>query len=185
MSPVGHEALGMETMDRTLERSTMRKVYLRLLPFAILSYVLAYIDRINVSFAGLTMRGDLVMSAGRGSYRRADLDGAARPRWPVRSAGLASHVHRRSDPDRGDRGDHVFRAHGSASGSKIPHRGGTQLARQHDCRRTPRHREGAHIHAVAGALQSAGAAAGVEPYPERHRHPPHADFRSANDQVAG
>ena len=51
-------------MERTLERSTMRKVYLRLLPFAILSYVLAYIDRINVSFAGLTMRGDLGMSAG-------------------------------------------------------------------------------------------------------------------------
>ena len=45
-------------------RSTMRKVYLRLLPFAILSYVLAYIDRINVSFGGLTMRGDLGMSAG-------------------------------------------------------------------------------------------------------------------------
>jgi ACS family tartrate transporter-like MFS transporter len=42
----------------------MRKVYLRLLPFAVLSYVLAYIDRINVSFAGLTMRGDLSMSAG-------------------------------------------------------------------------------------------------------------------------
>jgi ACS family tartrate transporter-like MFS transporter len=56
--------LGEETMDRTLERSTMRKVYLRLLPFAVLSYVLAYIDRINVSFAGLTMRGDLGMSAG-------------------------------------------------------------------------------------------------------------------------
>jgi ACS family tartrate transporter-like MFS transporter len=51
-------------MDRTLERSTMRKVYLRLLPFAILSYVLAYIDRINVSFAGLTMREDIGMSAG-------------------------------------------------------------------------------------------------------------------------
>src|SRR5437763_14938990 len=51
-------------MDRTLERSTMRKVYLRLLPFAVLSYVLAYIDRTNVSFAGLTMRGDLGMSAG-------------------------------------------------------------------------------------------------------------------------
>jgi ACS family tartrate transporter-like MFS transporter len=51
-------------MDRTLEESTMRKVYLRLLPFAVLSYVLAYIDRINVSFAGLTMRGDLSMSAG-------------------------------------------------------------------------------------------------------------------------
>ncbi len=51
-------------MDRTLEQSTMRKVYLRLLPFAVFSYVLAYIDRINVSFAGLTMRGDLGMSAG-------------------------------------------------------------------------------------------------------------------------
>src|SRR5258707_15125639 len=51
-------------MDRTLERSTMRKVYLRLLPFAVLSYILAYIDRINVSFAGLTMRGDLGMPAG-------------------------------------------------------------------------------------------------------------------------
>src|SRR5271169_4057344 len=42
----------------------MRKVYLRLLPFAVLSYVLAYVDRINVSFAGLTMRGDLSISAG-------------------------------------------------------------------------------------------------------------------------
>ena len=51
-------------MIHTVEQSTMRKVYLRLLPFAVLSYVLAYIDRINVSFAGLTMRGDLEMSAG-------------------------------------------------------------------------------------------------------------------------
>ena len=50
-------------MDAALQRSTMRKVYLRLLPFAVLSYVLAYIDRINVSFAGLTMRSDLGMSA--------------------------------------------------------------------------------------------------------------------------
>jgi ACS family tartrate transporter-like MFS transporter len=50
-------------MDRTLERSTMRKVYLRLLPFAMLAYVLAYIDRINVSFAALTMRDDIGMSA--------------------------------------------------------------------------------------------------------------------------
>ena len=51
-------------MDAALEASTMRKVYIRLLPFAILSYVLAYIDRINVSFAALTMRDDLHMSAG-------------------------------------------------------------------------------------------------------------------------
>ncbi len=50
-------------MDATLERSTMRKVYMRLLPFAMLCYILAYIDRINVSFAGLTMRDDIGMSA--------------------------------------------------------------------------------------------------------------------------
>ncbi len=50
-------------MDQALEASTMRKVYLRLLPFAVLSYILAYLDRINVSFAALTMRGDLKMSA--------------------------------------------------------------------------------------------------------------------------
>ena len=51
-------------MDAALEASTMRKVYMRLLPFALLSYILAYLDRINVSFAALTMRGDLGMSAG-------------------------------------------------------------------------------------------------------------------------
>jgi MFS family permease len=50
-------------MDTAIENSAMRKIYLRLLPFAVLSYILAYIDRINVSFAGLTMRGDLKLSA--------------------------------------------------------------------------------------------------------------------------
>ena len=51
-------------MDTAIQRSTMRKVYMRLLPFAMICYILAYIDRINVSFAGLTMRGDLGLSAG-------------------------------------------------------------------------------------------------------------------------
>src|SRR3954449_11008003 len=50
-------------MDDIIEKSAMRKIYLRLLPFAILSYFLAYIDRINVSFAALTMRDDLSISA--------------------------------------------------------------------------------------------------------------------------
>jgi ACS family tartrate transporter-like MFS transporter len=50
-------------MDNAIEKSAMRKIYIRLLPFAILSYFLAYVDRINVSFAALTMRGDLQMSA--------------------------------------------------------------------------------------------------------------------------
>src|SRR5436189_3710400 len=51
-------------MDDIIERSAVRKIYLRLLPFAILSYFLAYVDRINVSFAALTMRDDLGISAG-------------------------------------------------------------------------------------------------------------------------
>jgi ACS family tartrate transporter-like MFS transporter len=46
-----------------IEKSAMRKIYLRLLPFAVLCYLLAYIDRINASFAALTMRGDLKLSA--------------------------------------------------------------------------------------------------------------------------
>jgi MFS transporter, ACS family, tartrate transporter len=50
-------------MDDAIEKSAMRKIYLRLLPFAVLTYFLAYVDRINVSFAALTMRGDLKMSA--------------------------------------------------------------------------------------------------------------------------
>ena len=50
-------------MTDAIEKSAMRKIYIRLLPFAILSYFLAYIDRINVSFAALTMRGDLGITA--------------------------------------------------------------------------------------------------------------------------
>ena len=50
-------------MDDAIEKSCMRKIYVRLLPFAVLCYLMAYIDRINISFAALTMRGDLGLSA--------------------------------------------------------------------------------------------------------------------------
>ncbi len=50
-------------MDAAIGRSAIRKIYLRLLPIAIFTYLLAYIDRINVGFAALTMRGDLHMTA--------------------------------------------------------------------------------------------------------------------------
>ncbi len=43
-------------MDAMLERSAMRKIYIRLLPFLVVAYIPAYVDRINVSFAALTMR---------------------------------------------------------------------------------------------------------------------------------
>ncbi len=50
-------------MDETVERSAIRKIYWRLLPVLVLTYLLAYVDRINVGFAALTMRGDLHLSA--------------------------------------------------------------------------------------------------------------------------
>ncbi len=50
-------------MEAAVGQSAIRKIYWRLLPIAILTYLLAYIDRINVGFAALTMRTDLHMSA--------------------------------------------------------------------------------------------------------------------------
>jgi ACS family tartrate transporter-like MFS transporter len=47
----------------SIERSTMRKVYWRLLPLTILTYFLCYLDRINVGFAALTMNKDLGLDA--------------------------------------------------------------------------------------------------------------------------
>jgi D-galactonate transporter len=46
-----------------LEQRTMRKVTARLVPFLVLCYFVAYLDRVNVGFAGLTMRSDLALSA--------------------------------------------------------------------------------------------------------------------------
>ena len=46
-------------MTRTVEQLAMRKVYLRVLPFAVLTYFFCYLDRINVGFAALTMNRDL------------------------------------------------------------------------------------------------------------------------------
>ncbi|MDR3531352.1 MAG: MFS transporter [Rhodopila sp.] len=50
-------------MNAAVERSAIRKICWRLLPLMVLTYLLAYIDRINVGFAALTMQDDLHMSA--------------------------------------------------------------------------------------------------------------------------
>jgi len=50
-------------MIRGIEQTTMRKVYLRVLPIAALSYFFCYLDRINVGFAALTMNKDLGLDA--------------------------------------------------------------------------------------------------------------------------
>ncbi|MEW6640672.1 MAG: MFS transporter [Pseudomonadota bacterium] len=51
------------TSTETLETRTMKKVAWRLLPLAILGYVVAYVDRSNISFAALTMNHDLGFTA--------------------------------------------------------------------------------------------------------------------------
>src|SRR6202451_4611680 len=51
------------TMPDTVEKSTASKVYWRLLPLAVLTYFLCYLDRINVGFAALTMNKDLGLDA--------------------------------------------------------------------------------------------------------------------------
>ena len=50
-------------MTRELESRTMRKVYLRLLPFTFALYLICYLDRANIGFAALTMNRDLGFSS--------------------------------------------------------------------------------------------------------------------------
>jgi len=45
------------------ERTVVRKVAVRLVPFLCLLYFVAYLDRVNVGFAALTMRQDIGLSA--------------------------------------------------------------------------------------------------------------------------
>ncbi len=46
-----------------IETRTMAKVTRRLVPFLMLCYFIAYLDRVNVGFAGATMRADLGLSS--------------------------------------------------------------------------------------------------------------------------
>lgn len=49
----------MDAVQTTSQSAILRKVSLRLIPFMLLLYVIAYLDRINISFAGLQMNKDL------------------------------------------------------------------------------------------------------------------------------
>jgi len=46
-----------------LEQTTIARVSSRLVPFLVICYFVAYLDRVNVSFAALTMNRDLGLSA--------------------------------------------------------------------------------------------------------------------------
>ena len=50
-------------MSASIEHRTMRKVYLRLLPFTFALYLICYLDRANIGFAALTMNRDLGFSS--------------------------------------------------------------------------------------------------------------------------
>jgi MFS transporter, ACS family, tartrate transporter len=50
-------------MEAAIERQTMKKIYLRLLPFCFVLYFICYLDRVNIGFAALTMNKDIGLSA--------------------------------------------------------------------------------------------------------------------------
>lgn len=49
-------------MNNDLEKKVMRKVTLRIVPFIMLLYFIAFLDRVNIGFAALTMNQDLGFS---------------------------------------------------------------------------------------------------------------------------
>jgi MFS transporter, ACS family, tartrate transporter len=54
----------MVLTDRScIERQTIRKLQIRLLPFLFLLYVVAFVDRINIGFAALTMNKELAITS--------------------------------------------------------------------------------------------------------------------------
>jgi len=50
-------------MEMDIEKRTLRKVSWRIVPFIMLLYFIAYIDRVNIGFAALTMKTDLGFTA--------------------------------------------------------------------------------------------------------------------------
>lgn len=49
-------------MPSELEKRVMRKIGFRIVPFIMLLYFIAFIDRVNIGFAALTMNKDLGFS---------------------------------------------------------------------------------------------------------------------------
>lgn len=46
-------------MDMDIEKRTLRKITWRIVPFIMILYLIAYIDRVNIGFAAITMKEDL------------------------------------------------------------------------------------------------------------------------------
>ena len=67
-----------------IETSTVRAISWRLIPFLVLAYFFSYLDRVNFSFAALTMNAELKFSPIRlpigKNFRSAFMVSAAKPR---------------------------------------------------------------------------------------------------------
>src|SRR5664280_822135 len=50
-------------MEQALEKQIMRKLFFRLTPLLMIMYIISYLDRVNVSFAALTMNKDIGLDA--------------------------------------------------------------------------------------------------------------------------
>ena len=53
----------MNSINQSIESTTIKKTMMRILPFTFLCYVIAYLDRVNMGFAALEMNADLALSA--------------------------------------------------------------------------------------------------------------------------
>lgn len=62
MSGITGEALIAQAAETSVEKSTIRAISWRLIPFLIFAYFLAYLDRVNLGFAALTMNAELQFS---------------------------------------------------------------------------------------------------------------------------
>ncbi|WP_330565703.1 MFS transporter [Pseudomonas yamanorum] len=49
--------------QQDLEKATLKKLIYRLIPFLVVCYFIAYVDRINIGFAALTMNADIGLSS--------------------------------------------------------------------------------------------------------------------------
>src|SRR3954453_4333878 len=49
------QTVGGQQASATLEAAVMKRVFWRLMPFLLVAYLIAYIDRVNVGFASLQM----------------------------------------------------------------------------------------------------------------------------------
>src|SRR5437667_11347115 len=53
----------IDTRTESIETGTIRKVRTRILPFLFLLYIICFLDRINISFAALTMNKELAITS--------------------------------------------------------------------------------------------------------------------------